>query len=70
MCDLYSELEAKGDVPYDQTIEDRVIAVLGTSARANEKRDAGRMGGWLGPTGEFTGTDRTVRSECWSEPFW
>jgi hypothetical protein len=25
ICDLYSELEATGEVPYDQTIEDRAL---------------------------------------------
>jgi len=46
ICDLYSELEATGEVPYDQTIEDRVVAVIGTSARAGERRDASRSRGW------------------------
>ena len=45
ICDLYSELEVTGEVPYDQTIEDRVVAVLGTSARSEEKRDASRSRG-------------------------
>ena len=30
ICDLYSELEATGGVPYDQRIENRVVAVIGT----------------------------------------
>jgi hypothetical protein len=28
--ELYSELEVIGEVPYNQTVEDRVVAVLGT----------------------------------------
>src|ERR1022692_1421308 len=49
ICDLYSELEVTGEVPYDQTIEDRVVAVLGTSARAEERPDASRSPGWGRP---------------------
>jgi hypothetical protein len=56
--DLYSELEATGEVPYNQTIQDRVVAVLGTSARAEEMRDASRIRGWVGPTEEFFGGER------------
>lgn len=56
--DLYSGLEATGEVPYDQTIQDRVVGVLGTSARAEEMRDASRIRGWVGPTEEFLGTER------------
>lgn len=58
ICDIYSSLEVTGEVPYDQTIEDRVVAVLGTSARADEKRDASRSRGWVGPTEELLGTER------------
>lgn len=58
ICDLYSELEATGEVPYDQRIEDRVVAVIGTSARAEERRDASRSRGWVGPTEELLGTER------------
>ena len=56
--DHYSELEAKGEVPYDQTIQDRVVGVIGTSAQAEEKRYAGRLWGWAAPTEEFLGTER------------
>ena len=58
ICDLYSELETTGEVPYNQTIQDRVVAVLGTSARAEEGRDAGRIRGWAEPTEEFVGSER------------
>ena len=56
--DHYSQLEATGEVPYDQTIQDRVVGVLGRSARAEEMRDASRIRGWAGPTEEFLGTER------------
>jgi hypothetical protein len=58
ICDLYSLLELTGDVPYDQTIQDRVVAVLGTSARAEDGRDAGRIREWSRPTDELLGTER------------
>jgi hypothetical protein len=58
ICDLYSQLELTGDVPYDQTIQDRVVAVLGTSARAEDGRDAGRIREWARPTDELFGTER------------
>jgi len=58
ICDIYSELEVTGEVPYNQTIEDRVVGVLGVSARAEEGRDASRMRGWVGPTEELVGTER------------
>jgi hypothetical protein len=58
ICDLYSELEVRGEVPYDQTIQDRVVAVLGTSARAEEGRDIGRIREWARPTDELLGTER------------
>src|ERR1700733_1900665 len=49
ICDLYSELEVTGEAPCDQTIEDRVVAVLRTSARAEKRRDASRSPGWGRP---------------------
>ena len=58
ICDLYSELEAMGEVPYNQTIEDRVVGALGISSRAEQPRDASRMRCWLGATEEFVGTER------------
>ena len=54
----YSELEITGEVPYDQTIENRVVAVLGTSARADEPRDGRRMRDWIEATEEFMGSNR------------
>ncbi len=56
--DLYSELEVMGEVPYNQTIQDRVVAVIGTSSRAEEMRDAGRLRSWAGPTEELVSGER------------
>ncbi|HSS97122.1 MAG TPA: hypothetical protein VLK33_08835 [Terriglobales bacterium] len=48
ICDVYSEMEILGEVSFDQTSQDRVIAVLGTSAREEERRDFSRMRRWGG----------------------
>ena len=58
ICDLYSQLELTGEVPYDQTVEDRVVAVLGTSARAEQGREASRIQDWAAPTDELIGMER------------
>jgi hypothetical protein len=58
ICDLYSQLELTGEVSYDQTIADRVVAVVGTSARAEEVRDTRRIRDWAWPTDELVGTER------------
>src|ERR1700761_4087851 len=42
LCDVYSQLEMTGAVPFDQTISDRVIGVLGRSTRAPQKRGTKR----------------------------
>jgi hypothetical protein len=56
ICDVYSQLEMTGAVPYDQTIADRVIGVLGKSSRAQQDRDVRRMRIELAE--EFAGTER------------
>lgn len=38
ICDVYSQLEVAGSVPFDQTIADRVIGVCGTSSKAKKER--------------------------------
>jgi hypothetical protein len=43
LCDLYSQLEITGSVPYDQTVADRVIGVFGTSSSAEQKRNTRRV---------------------------
>src|SRR5215472_5874087 len=56
ICDLYSQLELTGSVAYDQTIADRVIAVFGTSSRAQKHRDARRVR--IEPSEELEGAQR------------
>jgi hypothetical protein len=56
ICDVYSQLEMTCAVPYDQTIADRVIGVLGRSSRAEQDRDARRTRIELAE--EFAGTER------------
>ena len=58
LFDIYSELEVIGEIPYDQTVEDRVVAVLGMSAGLDEPRVATRMRGWLGESGELVAASR------------
>jgi len=58
VLDLYSELEAMGEIPYDQTVEDRVVAVVGNSAVPDAPRAGTRIHGWLGETGEIVGSTR------------
>jgi len=57
ILDIYSDLEAIGEIPYDQTVEDRVVAVLGISALPQETR-ATRFGGWLLDPGELGSATR------------
>jgi len=56
--DFYSELEVNGEVPYSETIEDRVVGVIGTSTSTRDPRDPSRLRGWVGPTEEYIGKDR------------
>jgi hypothetical protein len=56
-CDLYSELEVTGEVAYDQTIQNRVIAVLGTSTNVSKPRGA-RMRFWFWSAEEFVAANR------------
>lgn len=56
--DIYSDLEAAGQVAFDQTVEDRVVAVFGISVPPCEPRAGRRMRGWLGETGELVSATR------------
>jgi hypothetical protein len=47
LCDVYSGLEALGEVPFDQRIKDRVIGVLGISASRRRTRRGSFPNGWL-----------------------
>ena len=42
LCDLYSRLEETGAIPYDQTVQDRVVGVLGTSRKAADANNVRR----------------------------
>jgi hypothetical protein len=56
-CDLYSELEVTGEIPSDQTIQNRVVAVLGTSICVGKPRGA-RIRGWFWSAEEFIAANR------------
>lgn len=56
--DIYSDLETAGEVAFDQTVEDRVVAVFGMSVCPPEARAGSRIRGWLGETGEIVGATR------------
>jgi len=43
VCDLYSQLEMMGSVPYDQTVADRVVGVFGISSRLEQNRNTRRV---------------------------
>jgi hypothetical protein len=57
ICDLNSQSELVGEVSFDQTIKDRVVAVFGTSACAS---DGGRktIRNWSAPSEEVFCTER------------
>lgn len=56
LYDNYSYLEARGTVPYDPTIEDRVVAVCGRSKPQPKLRDDYRLRGWVGVTEKIYGS--------------
>ena len=55
LFDFSSELIAKGIVPNDQVVEDRLVVVFGRSRPRYIKRDKNRMRGFLGPSSEVFG---------------
>ncbi len=55
LFDFSSQLVEQGVVPENQAVEDRVVAVFGRSRPASERRDTGRMKGFLGPTAQVFG---------------
>src|SRR5215468_10568294 len=55
--DFYSELEATGEIPYDQTVEDRLVGGFGISEQPREARGT-RFRGWLLDTGELGSATR------------
>jgi hypothetical protein len=54
--DNYSYLEATGAIPYS-LVEDRLVGVLGLSARQVRARDDYRLRGWVGPTEKMYGSE-------------
>jgi len=57
LCDLYFDLEVTGEIAFDQTIQNRVIGVVGTSTSVRKPRGA-RMKGWFWSTEEFIAANR------------
>ena len=55
--DDYATLEATGAVPYSPDAEARLVGVLGRSEPKSEKRDDGRLRGWVGPTETMFGRE-------------
>lgn len=55
--DDYVTLDATGAVPYDQTSEARLVAVLGRSNPVKRNRDDYRLRGWVGKTEATFGKD-------------
>jgi len=55
--DDYATLEASRAVPYSLDAEARLVGVLGRSEPKIEKRDDGRLRGWVGPTERMFGRE-------------
>lgn len=56
--DLHFELEPSGDVSHSQTVEDRLVGVIGVSAPTTGPRNPSRLRGWVGTTEKYIGKDR------------
>ena len=57
ICDIYSDLEAKGEVAYDQTVQDRVVAAFGISGGTGPV-NARRSPRWINPDENLAVTER------------
>lgn len=57
LFDRYSALEETGEVAIDQSVQDRVVGVLGRSAPRQAPR-RGRRRAWAPPPEELTGAER------------
>jgi hypothetical protein len=55
--DHYSQLEATGKIPFDKSIEDRLVGALGFSRKGTDKRNIARQRGWVGPTEKHWGKE-------------
>ena len=58
LFDYYSELEATGEVAFDQTVENRVVAVFGVSCPAEKARPRRHVGGWISDVCELARDSR------------
>jgi hypothetical protein len=57
LFDDHASLEATGTVPYDPTVEARLIAALGRSEPREMERDDYRLKGWIGATEKTFGKE-------------
>lgn len=56
LCDIYSDLESKGEVAYDQSVQDRVVAAFGTSHVDSAHPRQSRR--WIDPNHQLSVTER------------
>jgi hypothetical protein len=56
--DVYSEMEITGEVPYDQTVEDRVVVAFGTSAPDEQAHAPRRTRVCVGTAEDLLGANR------------
>lgn len=57
ICDVYSDWEAKGEVAYDQSVQDRVVAAFGISANS-ELQNARPSARWIDHAENAAATER------------
>lgn len=57
ICDVQSDLEPKGEIAYDQTAQDRVVAAFGISG-SNNPPNARRPTRWINPDEHVAVTER------------
>lgn len=57
VCDVCSDLESSGEVAYDQTAQDRVVAAFGISGTAKPP-NANRSAHWINPNEHLATTER------------
>jgi hypothetical protein len=57
ICDVYSDLEASGEIAFDQTAQDRVVAAFGISGSSNPP-NARRSTRWINPDEHLSVTER------------
>jgi hypothetical protein len=57
ICDVYSDWEAKGEIAYDQSVQDRVVAAFGISGNS-ELQDARTTSRWIDHAENYAATER------------